>query len=109
MSQPPASLVPFNIMAKPVSGRCNLDCAYCYYTMKPAELFPDTPEAELRMSGDVLDSYVKQYMDANPVRCEFGWQGGEPTMAGLDFFTTFLVLIIGVLVRCRLGFHLVDS
>ena len=86
MSQPPASHIPFNIMAKPVSGRCNLDCAYCYYTMKPAELFPDTPEADLRMSGDVLDSYVKQYLDANPVRCEFGWQGGEPTMAGLDFF-----------------------
>ncbi len=77
---------PFNIMAKPVCGVCNLDCRYCYYTMKPRELYPDTPRGEFHMSDELLESYTRQYLHAMPERCEFGWQGGEPTLAGLDFF-----------------------
>ena len=78
---------PFHIMAKPVSGVCNLDCAYCYYTMKPRELYPEVgKQSDFRMSDEVLASYTRQYLEANPVRCEFGWQGGEPTLAGVDFF-----------------------
>jgi uncharacterized protein len=71
-------------MAKPVCGRCNLDCRYCYYTSKPAELYPDQPRP--MMSDEVLESYTRQFMDALPQRCEMGWQGGEPLLAGLDFF-----------------------
>ena len=77
-------LRPFNIMCKPVCGTCNLDCCYCYYTMKPRELYPGVEN--FLMSDDVLDSYTRQYSEAMPVRCEFGWQGGEPTLAGVDFF-----------------------
>ncbi len=77
-------IAPFNIMAKPVCGVCNLDCCYCYYTMKPRELYPDN--AKFHMSDEVLESYVRQYLEAMPVRAECGWQGGEPTLAGLDFF-----------------------
>ena len=77
-------LRPFHIMAKPVCGTCNLDCRYCYYTMKPRELYPDTKT--FLMSDDLLASYTRQYLEANPERCEFGWQGGEPTLAGKDFF-----------------------
>ena len=84
---PAGSLRPFNIMCKPVCGVCNLDCAYCYYTMKPRELYPDVrEESAFRMSDATLESYTRQYLDAMPVRAEFGWQGGEPTLAGLDFF-----------------------
>ena len=75
---------PFNIMAKPVCGVCNLDCEYCYYTMKPAELYPDV--REFRMTEDLLADYTRQYLEAMPVRCEFGWQGGEPMLRGKDFF-----------------------
>lgn len=75
---------PFSIMCKPVCGMCNLDCKYCYYTMKPHELYPG--EHKFLMSDEVLDAYVSQYIQAQPIRCEFGWQGGEPTLAGLDFF-----------------------
>lgn len=71
-------------MCKPVCGMCNLDCAYCYYTSKPRELYPDV-EA-FQMSDEVLESYTRQYLQAMPVQCDFGWQGGEPTLAGLDFF-----------------------
>lgn len=77
-------LQPFNIMAKPVCGVCNLDCRYCYYCHKPRELYPD--ETKFQMSDELLESYTRQYMQAMPVRCEFGWQGGEPMLAGKDFF-----------------------
>ena len=75
---------PFHIMAKPVCGLCNLDCRYCYYTPKPRELYSDVKT--FRMSHEVLESYTRQYLEAMPVRCEFGWQGGEPLLAGKDFF-----------------------
>ncbi len=75
---------PFNIMCKPVCGVCNLDCRYCYYTMKPRELYPDA--TRYRMSDELLKTYTRQYLEAMPVRCEFGWQGGEPLLAGKPFF-----------------------
>lgn len=77
-------IIPFNIMAKPVCGRCNLDCAYCYYTMKPDELYPGVEK--FQMSDEVLESYIRQYLTAMPVQADFGWQGGEPLLAGKDFF-----------------------
>jgi uncharacterized protein len=75
---------PFNIMAKPVCGVCNLDCQYCYYTAKPRELYGGVKK--FHMSDEVLESHTRQYMEAMPTRVEFGWQGGEPTLAGKDFF-----------------------
>ncbi len=77
-------IAPFHIMAKPVCGTCNLDCRYCYYTMKPAELYPGT--RRFLMPDDVLESYIRQYLQAQPLRAELGWQGGEPLLAGKDFF-----------------------
>lgn len=84
------SVRPFNIMAKPVSGVCNLSCRYCYYLAKPRELYPDT--ARFMMSDEVLEAYTRQYLAAMPVRCEFGWQGGEPLLAGKEFFRRALAL-----------------
>lgn len=77
-------LQPYNIMAKPVCGRCNLDCKYCYYTMKPRELYPEV--TEFMMTDEVLETYTRQYLESSGDHVDFGWQGGEPTMAGLDFF-----------------------
>jgi len=71
-------------MCKPVCGVCNLDCRYCYYTMKPETLYEGVER--FRMADEVLREYTRQYLEAMPVRCEFGWQGGEPLMAGKDFF-----------------------
>ena len=77
-------LPPFSIMAKPVSGTCNLDCRYCYYITKPQDLYPD--QRHFKMSDQVLEAYTRQYLQAMPVQCDFGWQGGEPLLAGLEFF-----------------------
>jgi uncharacterized protein len=87
MSEP---LHPFHIMAKPVCGICNLDCRYCYYTMKPRELYPGV--RKFLMPEEVLESYTRQYLAAMPDRCEFGWQGGEPMLAGKDFYRKALAL-----------------
>lgn len=83
---PGVDLPPFNIMAKPVCGVCNLNCEYCYYTCKPRQLYGGVEPSQMRMSEELLDSYVRQYTTAQPARADFGWQGGEPTLAGLDFF-----------------------
>ncbi len=83
-------LQPFNIMAKPVCGVCNLDCRYCYYTAKPRELYPGVEK--FMMSDRVLESFVRQYLQAMPQQCEFGFQGGEPMLAGLDFYEKVVAL-----------------
>jgi uncharacterized protein len=71
-------------MAKPVGPLCNLDCSYCFYLEKEA-FFPK--KERFRMSDAVLEAYVQRYTEAQdtPV-VEFTWQGGEPTLMGVDFF-----------------------
>lgn len=81
---------PFNIMAKPVSGTCNLNCRYCYYLQKPQELYPDVRHP--MMPPDVLDSFTRQYLQAMPQQCDFGWQGGEPLLAGKEFYKQAIAL-----------------
>lgn len=73
-----------HLMAKPVGPICNLDCSYCFYLEKE-QLFP--PKERFLMRDEVLLSYVRKYIQAQPsVEVEFTWQGGEPTLLGLDFF-----------------------
>ncbi|MCW2283748.1 uncharacterized protein M2323_001820 [Rhodoblastus acidophilus] len=85
MSKRPAKR-PFHLMAKPTGFRCNIACDYCFYLEKEAgALKPQSPQ--LHMDDATLDAYVRAYIEANPVdEVEFAWQGGEPTLAGLDFF-----------------------
>ncbi|WP_254602184.1 anaerobic sulfatase maturase [Cupriavidus taiwanensis] len=79
---PPA---PFHAMAKPSGADCNLDCSYCFYLEKAA-LYPAT--GKRRMTDGVLEAYVRAYLAAHPAGAEvvFTWQGGEPTLLGLDFY-----------------------
>jgi len=74
----------FHVMAKPVGSTCNLDCAYCYYLSK--EHLARGPGAA-RMSDEILELFIKQYIDGVTGReAVFSWQGGEPTLLGLEFF-----------------------
>lgn len=73
----------FNIMIKPVGSLCNLKCHYCYYLDK-AEIYGGK---EPRMSEQMLKHFIKEYIAANDVRdVFFNWHGGEPLLAGLDFY-----------------------
>jgi uncharacterized protein len=71
-------------MAKPVGPICNLDCHYCFYLEKE-RLYPGA--AAWAMSGEVLEAFIRQYIEGNdaPV-VSFTWQGGEPTLLGVDYF-----------------------
>lgn len=83
------SAAPFHMLAKPAGPQCNLDCKYCFYLEKEA-LFPS---GTTRMSPEVLDQFVRQYIAAQPGReVHFAWQGGEPTLMGVDFFRQAVAL-----------------
>ena len=72
-------------MAKPIGPLCNLDCEYCFYLDKTS-LFPGS---KFHMEDDVLEAHIQGYIDAQPENCpevNFAWQGGEPTLLGLDYF-----------------------
>ena len=74
----------FNIMAKPIGPVCNLNCTYCFYLEKEI-LYPE--KNNFTMSGDVLESFIRQKIEAHRVpQVNFAWQGGEPTLLGVDFF-----------------------
>lgn len=80
----------FHVMAKPTGARCNLDCRYCFYLDKEA-LFPSGARA--RMSDEVLEAYIRQQLEAQRgPEVTFAWQGGEPTLMGLDFFERAVAL-----------------
>jgi uncharacterized protein len=74
----------FCLMAKPVGPACNLRCQYCFYLEKEALL----GQGDRRMSDEVLEAYVRKYIRSQPADkpVAFHWQGGEPMLAGLDFF-----------------------
>lgn len=73
-----------HILAKPNGPICNLDCDYCFYLEKE-NLYGK--KKSFRMPDDVLESYISKYISSQPTpEVEFVWQGGEPTLCGLDFF-----------------------
>ena len=70
-------------MLKPRGSICNLDCQYCFY-LKKEKLYPG---AGFRMNSDILETYTRQYIEAQQSsEVVFAWQGGEPTLMGLPFF-----------------------
>ncbi len=75
---------PFHIMTKPIGPICNLDCKYCFYLEK--EKLWDKGE-RFKMSEETLETYIRGYIEAQPTdQITFAWQGGEPTLMGVDFF-----------------------
>ena len=73
----------FHILVKPTGAICNLNCSYCFYLSKE-HLYPNS---RFRMTDEVLESYLRQYLSAqggSPVTV--AWQGGEPTLIGLEFY-----------------------
>lgn len=74
---------PFSLLVKPAGPDCNLRCSYCFYLGKCA-LYPD--QKRHRMTDTVLEAMIRSYMATEQPQYAFGWQGGEPTLMGLDFF-----------------------
>jgi uncharacterized protein len=76
-------LRPFSLLVKPASADCNLRCEYCFYLEKSA-LYPDS--VRHRMTDEVLERMIRSYMETEQPTYSIGWQGGEPTIMGIDFF-----------------------
>ncbi|MEI6915353.1 MAG: anaerobic sulfatase maturase, partial [Armatimonadota bacterium] len=73
----------FHVMAKPTGAKCNLKCDYCFFLTKE-QLYPDS---RFRMTDEVMQSYIRQTIEAHRTpQVTIAWQGGEPTLMGLDFF-----------------------
>lgn len=77
-------------MTKPIGPLCNLDCSYCFYLEKEA-LFPRNEP--FKMPEDILEEYIRQYISQQDVpEVSFAWQGGEPTLLGVDYFRRVVAL-----------------
>ena len=81
----------FHVMAKPSGSDCNLNCDYCFYLEKQS-LYHEKPVTH--MDDDTLEAYVRHYIAASETQNEvaFTWQGGEPTLLGLDFYRRAVAL-----------------
>ena len=80
----PLSVPGIHVVAKPIGPACNLRCEYCFYLEKQA-LFG--AGETWRMPDRVLSAFITGYIASQPTPVvEFVWQGGEPTLLGVDFF-----------------------
>jgi uncharacterized protein len=83
---PPA----FHLLAKPTGATCNLDCEYCFFLSKEM-LYPGS---RFRMADEMLEAYIRQVIEAQQVPyVSIAWQGGEPTLMGVDFFRRSVELV----------------
>jgi len=71
-----------SLLVKPTSGLCNLSCAYCFYR-RVQSIYPEMPT---KMSRPVAEEVIRKTLLADAPHNSFCWQGGEPTLMGLDFF-----------------------
>lgn len=93
----------FHIIAKPTGSLCNLNCEYCFYLEKE-KLYAD--EAAWAMPDDVLEAYVRQYIEGQSIEeIDFAWQGGEPTILGIDFFQK----VVGLQKKYAAGKHITNA
>lgn len=83
-------MVRMHAMIKGTGPVCNLNCDYCYYLSK-SELL--ATNSRWRISDETLENFIKQYIEQqNAKEIVFSWQGGEPTLLGLDFFKKVVML-----------------
>lgn len=72
-----------SLLIKPSSGGCNIRCKYCFY--HDEQLNRETFSYGF-MSEETLEILIKKALEYATVHCSFGFQGGEPTLRGLDFY-----------------------
>ena len=80
----------FHLLAKPSGSTCNIDCTYCFFLSKEA-LYPNSKS---RMSEQTLENYIRQLLESHATpSVTVAWQGGEPTLMGLDFYKRSVELV----------------
>ena len=87
---PKSSAQGIHVVAKPIGPKCNLNCEYCFYLEKQALFEADE---RYRITDEVLSAFIKNYITSQPTPVvEFVWQGGEPTLLGIEFFKRVIEL-----------------
>lgn len=77
------------ILIKPASSLCNMRCRYCFYS-SIADIRENASYGI--MSEETADNIIKKALQSSN-SVSFAFQGGEPTLAGLDFFKTFVAKV----------------
>lgn len=72
-----------NVLIKPASGLCNMRCDYCFYE---DEMKNRKTSSYGIMTEETLENIIQKVMEESNRLCTFAYQGGEPTLIGLDFF-----------------------
>jgi uncharacterized protein len=100
---PPA----FHLLAKPTGAVCNLDCSYCFFLSKEM-LYPGS---RFRMADELLETYLRQLIEshARVPEVTIAWQGGEPTLMGLDFFRRAVELVQRFLLPAQRAAHTLQT
>lgn len=81
-----------HVMTKPIGAACNIDCRYCYYLSKQ-DLLDYQPGCTPKLEGEALETYIRDYIEGqNTPEIIFTWQGGEPTLLGLEYFEHVVAL-----------------
>ena len=87
-----------HILVKPIGSLCNMRCKYCFYIEKKETIYPGIEDS--RMKHEVMEEFIRSYLAChNGNVISFSFQGGEPTLAGIDFFETFISIV-----NCHLPF-----
>ena len=81
---------PVHILIKPASGRCNIACRYCFY--RDVADHRETDDFGI-MDDAVAALLVERAFELDAAAIGFGFQGGEPTVAGLPFFRRFVAMV----------------
>lgn len=81
---------PVNVLIKPASSACNMTCAYCFYR----DVASHRQEGfQGMLSPRLMEEVVAGAMEFAEHSCSFLFQGGEPTLAGLDFYRQVVKLV----------------
>ena len=83
----------YHILAKPIGPACNLACTYCFYLEKDA-LYPGNYlQSDWILPENILEEFIRQYIASQRTSTvSFAWQGGEPTLLGVEYFRKALAL-----------------
>lgn len=79
-----------SLLIKPASGNCNMRCRYCFYA---DELDNREIRSYGKMSVDTMHTIVDKAMEYGDYECTIAFQGGEPTLAGLDFYRDLVAYV----------------
>lgn len=73
------------LQIKPVGNNCNLSCSYCYASPFKRDKFQI-------LDLSLLEKIVKEALELSN-RVIVSWHGGEPTLAGLDYFKNYIEIV----------------